>query len=83
MSGSTSAAEKFFKAGQHVCISIDYIRQSLTVTPEYDEAARARERAQRISERKAANDQLRGVWLAQEAERMQCRNRSGTDTSDC
>jgi hypothetical protein len=58
-------AEKFFRAGQRVYVSVDYRRQSLTVTPEYDEAARARERAQRAIERKADNDELRKVWRAQ------------------
>ncbi|HEX3637448.1 MAG TPA: hypothetical protein VHV99_18565 [Paraburkholderia sp.] len=75
-------AEKFFRAGQRVYVSVDYSRQSLMVTPEYDEAAKARERAQRTIERKAENDELRGVWLAQEAERQRRRNRSGPNTSN-
>jgi hypothetical protein len=58
-------AESFFKAGQRVYISIDCIRQRLTVTPEYDDAARARERAERTIELKAQSDQLRNVWRAQ------------------
>lgn len=64
-------AESFFTAGQRVHVSIDYIRPCLTVTPEYDDAARAREREEFAIERKAANDELRKVWLAQAAERRQ------------
>jgi hypothetical protein len=59
------ATAGFFKAGQRVNVSLDYIRQSLTVTPEYDDAAKARERAERTIELKAQSDQLRSVWRAQ------------------
>ncbi|MBC8733286.1 hypothetical protein [Paraburkholderia sp. UCT2] len=54
----------FFKAGQRVHVSVDYIRQSLTVTPEYDDTAKAREREELAIERKAANEELRNVWRA-------------------
>jgi hypothetical protein len=57
-----AGAEKFFRVSQRVYVSIDYSRQSLTVTPEYDEAARARERVQRTIESRAENDQPRKVW---------------------
>jgi hypothetical protein len=60
-----SGAESFFKAGQRVHVCIDHIRQRLSVTPEYDDAARARERAQRTIELKAQSDQLRSVRRAQ------------------
>jgi hypothetical protein len=53
------------------------------VTYEYDDAARTREREERTIECKAENDQLRGVWLAQEAGRARRRNGSGPDTSNC
>ncbi|WP_144153254.1 hypothetical protein [Paraburkholderia sp. BCC1885] len=58
-------AESFFKAGQRVHVSIDYIRQRLIVTPEYDYAAKAREREAFAIERNADNDELRKVWRAQ------------------
>jgi hypothetical protein len=73
----------FFKAGQRAHVSVDYIRQSLTVTPEYDDAARAREHVKRTIELKAESDQLRSVWLAQDAQRARRGNRSALDTSDC
>ncbi len=57
-------AESLFKAGQRFHVSIDYVRQRLTVPPEYDDA-RARERAERSIELKAQSDQLRSVWRAQ------------------
>lgn len=77
------ATAGFFKAGQRVNVSLDYIRQSLTVTPEYDDAAKARERAERTIELKAQSDQLRSVWRAQEAERRQRRNCSTSYNSSC
>lgn len=77
------ATAGFFKAGQRVNVSADYIRQSLTVTPEYDDAAKARERAERTIELKAQSDQLRSVWRAQEAERRQRRNCSTSYNSSC
>ncbi|WP_144157393.1 hypothetical protein [Paraburkholderia sp. BCC1885] len=54
-----------FSTGQRVNVSVDYIRQSLTVTPEYDYPARKREREAFAIERKAENDELRKAWLAQ------------------
>jgi hypothetical protein len=48
-----------------VNISVDYTRQSLTVTPEYDYAVRKHEREAFAIERKAENDELRKVWRAQ------------------
>ncbi|MFL9911147.1 hypothetical protein [Paraburkholderia sp. RL17-337-BIB-A] len=77
------ATAGFFKAGQRVNVSIDYIRQSLTVTPEYDDAAKARERAERTIELKAQSDQLGSAWRAQEAKRPQRRNRSASHHSNC
>lgn len=76
-------AESLFKAGQRVYISIDYIGQRLTVTREYDDAAKTRERTERTIELKAQSDQLRSVWLAQEAGRPQRRNRSASHNSSC
>ncbi|MFM0738144.1 hypothetical protein PQQ51_12965 [Paraburkholderia xenovorans] len=73
----------FFKAGQRVYVSVDYIRQSLTVTPEYDEAAKAREHAKRTIELKAQSDQLGSAWRTQKAQRAQRRNRSAPLTSSC
>ncbi|REG61341.1 hypothetical protein B0G80_4188 [Paraburkholderia sp. BL6669N2] len=69
-------AESFFKAGQRVHVSIDYIRQRLTVTPGYDDVARASEREAFAIARKAASDELRKVWLVQAAERRERKNSS-------
>ncbi|NML34257.1 hypothetical protein [Paraburkholderia antibiotica] len=57
--------EAFFRTGQRVNVSVDYIRQCLTVTPEYDYAAIKRESEAFAIERKVANDELRKVWRAQ------------------
>ncbi|NML35510.1 hypothetical protein [Paraburkholderia antibiotica] len=58
-------AGHLFSAGQRVNVSVDYIRQCLTVTSEDDYAAKAREREAFAIERKVANDELRKVWRAQ------------------
>ncbi|OLL27230.1 hypothetical protein BTH42_33930 [Burkholderia sp. SRS-W-2-2016] len=58
-------ASNFFSPGQRVNVSVDHVRQCLTVTPEYDYAAKAREREAFAIERKAANEELRKVWQAQ------------------
>ncbi|NML31666.1 hypothetical protein [Paraburkholderia antibiotica] len=58
-------AGHLFSTGQRVNVSVDYIRQSLTVTPEYDDAVKAREREALAIARKADNDELRKVWRAQ------------------
>ncbi|ALL64729.1 hypothetical protein K788_0002240 [Paraburkholderia caribensis MBA4] len=46
------------------------------MTPEYDETGKTREREAFAIERKAANDELRKVWLVQATERRQRKNSS-------
>ena len=58
-------AGHLFSTGQRVNVSVDYIRQCLIVTPEYDYPARKCGREAFVIERKAANDELRKVWVAQ------------------
>ncbi|NML35504.1 hypothetical protein [Paraburkholderia antibiotica] len=58
-------AGNLFSTGQRVNVSVDYIRQYFTVTPEYDYAAIKREREAFAIGRKADNDELRKIWRAQ------------------
>jgi hypothetical protein len=75
-------AGNLFSPGQRVNVSVDYIRQCLTVTPEYDDAAKAREREAFAIGRKAGNDELRKVWRAQVDERARPGNSSCTLAAD-